>query len=182
MGGDRYLLGSKKRRHFKVVQLAADLLVYEMCMWKVLDKELRPLPCQLVVFRPGMRCLDIVSFLVESLRKADEWGEKLFVVSMDVASAFDSVSAQVLGDALLERGATAISAAAAVRENLELRARPCFGVHKKCFVQSGRGHETRRPKNTFWLEPGHGGVDRGIAANVGRSGSGGVLGSGMGAV
>ena len=82
--------------------------VYEMCMWKVLDKELRPLPNQLVGFRPGMQCLDIVSFLVESLQKADEWGEKLFVVSMDVASAFDSVSAQVLGDVLLERGATTI--------------------------------------------------------------------------
>ena len=73
-----------------------------------------------------MQCLDIVSFLVESLRKADEWGEKMFVISMDVASAFDSVSAQVLGDVLLERGATTISAAAAVRENLELRARPCL--------------------------------------------------------
>ena len=70
--------------------------VNEMCMWKVLDKELRPLPNQLVEFRSGMQCLDIVSFLVESLRKADEWGEKLFVVSADVASAFDSVSAQVL--------------------------------------------------------------------------------------
>ena len=104
--------------------------VYEMYMWKVLDKELRPLPNQLVGFRPGVQCLDIVSFLVESLRKADEWGEKLFVVSMDVASAFDSVSAQVLGDVLLERGATTISAAAAVRENLELRARPCLGFTK----------------------------------------------------
>ena len=58
------------------------------------------------------------------------WGEKLFVVSMDVASAFDSVSAQVLGDVLLERGATTISAAAVVRENLELRARPCLGFTK----------------------------------------------------
>ena len=57
-------------------------------------------------------------------------GEKLFVVSMDVASAFDSVSAQVLGDVLLERGATTISAAAAVRENLELRARPFSGFTK----------------------------------------------------
>ena len=103
--------------------------------------------------------MDIVSFLLESLRKADEWGEKLFVVSMDVASAFDSVSAQVLGDVLLERGATTISAAAAVRENLELRARPCLGFHKKCFVRFGRGHETGRPKNTFRLEPGYGGVD-----------------------
>ena len=72
--------------------------VYEMCI------ELRPLPNQLVGFRPRMQCLDIVSFLVEALRKADEWGEKLFVVSMDVASAFDSVSAQVLGDVLLEEG------------------------------------------------------------------------------
>ena len=49
---------------------------------------------------------------------------------MDVASAFDSVSARVLGDVLLERGATTISAAAAVRENLELRARPCLGFTK----------------------------------------------------
>ena len=104
--------------------------VYEMCMWKVLDKELRPLLNQLVVFRPGMQCLDIVSFLVEALRKADEWGEKLFVVSMDVASAFDSVSAQVLGDVLLERGATVTSAAAVVRENLDLAARPCMGFTK----------------------------------------------------
>ena len=47
--------------------------MYEMCMWKVLDKELRPLPNQLVGFRPGMQGRDIVSFLVESLRKADEW-------------------------------------------------------------------------------------------------------------
>ena len=104
--------------------------VYEMCMWKVLDKELRPLPNQLVGFRPGMQCLDIVSFLVEALRKADEWGEKLIVVSMDVASAFDSVSAQVLGDVLLERSATVTTVAAAVRENLDLSARPCMGFTK----------------------------------------------------
>ena len=104
--------------------------VYEMCMWKVLDKELRPLLDQLVGFRPGMQCLDIVSFLVEALRKADEWREKLFVVSMDVASAFDSVSAQVLGNVLLERGATVTSAAAVVRENLDLSARPCMGFTK----------------------------------------------------
>ena len=147
-------------------------------MWKVLDKELTPLPNQLVGFRPGMQCLDIVSLLVESLRKADEWGEKLFVVSKDVASAFDSVSAQVLGDVLLERGATTIiSSAAVVRENLELSGTSVFGVHKECFVQLGRGHETGRPKNTFWLDPGHGCVGRGIAAAVGWTGSGGVLGS-----
>ena len=78
--------------------------LYELCMWKVLDKELRPLPYQLFGFRPGRQCLDIVSFLVDSLCKAEEWSEKLFVISMDVASAFDSVGAEMLGDALLERG------------------------------------------------------------------------------
>ena len=67
---------------------------------------------------------------MESLRKADEWREKLFIVSMDVATAFDSVSAQVLGDVLLERGATISSVAAAVRENLDLSARPCMGNTK----------------------------------------------------
>ena len=46
---------------------------------------------------------------------------------MDVATAFDSVSAQVLVDVLLERGATIATVAAAVRENLDLSARPCMG-------------------------------------------------------
>ena len=101
--------------------------LYEICMWKVLDKELKPLPSQLFGFRPGQQCLDIVSFLVESLRKAEEWNEKLFVISMDVASAFDSVRADILGDVLLQRGASAFSAAAVLRENLELRCRPCLG-------------------------------------------------------
>ena len=105
--------------------------LYEQCMWKVLDRELRPLPDQLFGFRPGRQCLDIVSFLVESLRKAEECGEKLFVISMDVASAFDSVRADILGDVLLARGASAFSAAAVVRENLELRCRPCLG-HTQC--------------------------------------------------
>ena len=51
--------------------------LYELCMWKVLDEELQPLPSQLFGFRPGRQCLDIVFFLVESFRKAEEWGEKL---------------------------------------------------------------------------------------------------------
>ena len=105
--------------------------LYEICMWKVLDKELKPLPSQLFGFRPGRQCLDIVSFLVEGLRKPEEWNEKLFVISMDVASAFDSVRADILGDVLLQRGASAFSAAAVVRENLELRCRPCLG-HTPC--------------------------------------------------
>ena len=97
-------------------------------------------------FRPGLQCLDIVSFLVESLRKADEWGEKLFVVSVDVATAFDSVSAQVLGDVLLERGATITTVAAAVRENLDLSARPCMGHTKSPPFQTGSGNETREAR------------------------------------
>ena len=105
--------------------------LYEICMWKVLDKELKPLPSQLFGFRSGRQCLDNVSFLVESLRKAEEWNEKLFVISMDVASAFDSVRVDILGDVLLQRGASAFSAAAVVRENLELRCRPCLG-HIPC--------------------------------------------------
>ena len=123
-------------------------------MWKVLDKELRPLPSQLVGFRPGMQCLDIVSLLVESLRKADEWGEKLFVVSKDVASAFDSVSAQVLGDVLLERGATTIiSSAAAVRENLELRARPCLGFTKSASFSLDVGMRQGGPRTpSGWIQ------------------------------
>ena len=133
--------------------------VYEMCLWKVLDKELKPLPRQLVGFRPGLQCLDIVSFLVESLRKADEWGEKLFVVSMDVATAFDSVSAQVLGDVLLERGATVATVVAAVRENLDLSARPCMGNTKSHSLQTGSGNETRRPEDSIRMEPGDGSTD-----------------------
>ena len=90
--------------------------VYEMCMWKSVG---------------GVQARHAVSghclFSGGKSSESRRVGEKLFVVSMDVASAFDSVSAQVLGDVLLERGATTISAAAAVRENLELCARPCMG-------------------------------------------------------
>ena len=32
----------------------------EVCLWKVLDKELRPLRCQMFGFRAGRQCLDIV--------------------------------------------------------------------------------------------------------------------------
>ena len=52
-------------------------------------------------------------------------------MSMDVVSAFDSVRADILGDVLLERGASAFSAAVVVRENLALRCRPCLG-HTQC--------------------------------------------------
>ena len=118
--------------HWRPISLVRTLYkLYELCMCKVLDKELRPLPDQLFGFRPGRQCLDTVSFLVESLRKAEEWGDKLFVISMDVASAFDSAGAGILGDVLLERGASAFSATAVVRENLELRCRPCLG-HTQC--------------------------------------------------
>ena len=51
-------------------------------MWKVLDTELRPLPSQMFGFRSGRQCLDIVSYLVEGLQRAEKWGEKLFVFSM----------------------------------------------------------------------------------------------------
>ena len=50
---------------------------------------------------------------------------------MDVASAFDSVRADILGDVLLQRGASSFSAAAVVRQKLELRCRPCL-AHIPC--------------------------------------------------
>ena len=157
LGEVRHLLGSKERRHFQVVQLAAYLLefprstkVYEMCMWmKVLDKELRPLPGQLVGFRPGMQCLDIVSFLWKVCAKLTS-GEKNCSLSPCMWRALLTRSApRVLDDVLLERGATTVSAAAAVRENLELRARPCLGFTKSASFSLDVGHETWRPKNTF---------------------------------
>ena len=77
-------------------------------------------------FRAGRQCLDIVSFLVEGLRKAEEWGEKLFVVSMDQASAFDAMRPELLGEAILSRGGSVLSAAAVVRENLNLFSWACF--------------------------------------------------------
>ena len=172
-----------KLSNWRPISLVPTLyIVYEMCMWKVLDKELRPLPNQLVEFRPGMQCLDIVSLLVESLRKADEWGEKLFVVSMDVASAFDSVSAQVLGDVLLERGATTISAAAAVRENLELRARPCLGFTKSASFRLDVGMRQGGPRTLSGWNQVMAVLIEELLQLWAWAGSGGVLGSGMDAV
>ena len=53
-------------------------------------------PSQMFGFRAGRQCLDTVSYLVEGLREAEEWGEKLF--------AFDAVRPELLGDAILSRG------------------------------------------------------------------------------
>ena len=92
--------------------------------------------------------------------KPKSGAKKLFVISMDVASAFDSVITKMLGDVLLERGATAFSVCGGSGERKPRST--VSGFHKECFVQSGRGHETRRPKNTFW-----------------SPGSSSVLGSGM---
>ena len=58
-------------------------------------------------------------------------GEKLFVVSTDVASAFDALRPELLGDAILSRGSSVFSAAAVVRENLNLFCRPSLG-HVSC--------------------------------------------------
>ena len=126
----------------------------------------------------GLACNVLTSS--PSLRKADEWGEKLLVVSMDEASAFDSVSAQVLGDVLLERGATTISAVAAVRENLELRARPCLGFTTSFSLDVGMrqgGPRTRSGWNQVMAVL----VEELLQLWAGR-GPGGVLGSRMGAV
>ena len=98
------MVGAEEGRHLVSRPLAFKL--YEVCMWKVLDKELKPLPCQMFGFRTGRQCLDIVSFLVEGLWKAEEWDEKLFVIAMDVASASGAVRAEILGEALLKRGAS----------------------------------------------------------------------------
>ena len=53
----------------------------------------------MVGFLPGPQCLDVVSFLV-GLRTAEDWSEQILVISMDVASAFDAVRAEILGDTL----------------------------------------------------------------------------------
>ena len=86
------------------------------------------------------------SFLLESLPKAEEWGETLFVISMDVASACDSVRADFLGDVLLERGASAFSAAAVVRKKLGTPMSTVPGPHSMCPAEFGRGFEARRPR------------------------------------
>ena len=103
----------------------------KLCMWKVLDKELRPLPGQMFGFRPWRQCSDIVSFLVEGCKKPKSGAKKMFVIFMDVASAFDAVRAEILGDALLERAASEFSADAVVRENQNLSCRPCLR-HTRC--------------------------------------------------
>ena len=54
-------------------------------------------------------CLDIVSFLTDSLRKPGGWREQLFVDSTDAAAAFDSVEADVIGKTWLGKGAHRVS-------------------------------------------------------------------------
>ena len=124
--------------------------VYEMCMWKFWTRSSDH-------FRVSW-CLDIVSFLVEALRKADEWEEKLFVVSMDVASAFDSVSAQVLGRRASGKRCNGYHCGGCCEGEFGSFCETVHGIHKEFSVQSGSGNETRRPKDSFGQEPGYGSV------------------------
>ena len=125
--------------------------LYEICLWKVLDKELRPLPSQLLGFRPGRQCMDAVATLVELLRKADEWGKPLVMVSLDVDAAFDSVSAEVLADCLAERGARPASVAAALREHVGLRCSPVLACAEGDPVELKRGMRQGGPRTpTAW--------------------------------
>ena len=57
-------------------QVSTLFKLYELCMWEVLDKELRPLPGQIFGFRPWRQCSDIVSFLVEGCKKPKSGAKK----------------------------------------------------------------------------------------------------------
>ena len=93
------------------------------------------------------------------------------------ASAFDSVGAQVLGDVH-----TTISAAAAMRDNLELRARPCLGFTKSASFSLDVGMRQGGPRTpSGWNQVMAVLIEELLQLWVGR-GSGGVLGTGMDAV
>ena len=106
--------------------------VYEMCLWKVLDKELKPLPRQLVGFRPGLQCLDIVSF----------FGQRPGVGGCASGKRGDN----------LHCGGCCEGKFGSVCEAVH-------GQHKKSPLQTGSGNETRRPEDSIRMEPGDGSTD-----------------------
>ena len=126
-------------------------------------QELKSLLSQLFGFRSGRQCWDIVFFLVES------FGEVKNCSSSPWMWRARSIRSELMFWVMLERGASAFSAAAVVRKNLELRCRPCLG-HTQCATLSlDVGLETRRPQNTFRLEPARGFFGRRTSAAFGRT-------------
>ena len=101
---------------------------YEICVWQVLNTELRPVFHQLFELLKNASAWTLCRTRPEAVRKAEEWRKKLAVRYLHSAWAFgrlfDSVHPKVLRDCLLERGAFVFSAAAAVREDLYPRSRP----------------------------------------------------------
>ena len=70
--------------------------LYELCMWKSAGQRTQTSPESAIWVQIGPTMSGHCLLFVESVRKTEECGQNLFVISMDVASAFDSVRADIL--------------------------------------------------------------------------------------
>ena len=72
-------------------------------------------------FRRGRGCADAVHILRTIIEKSSEWGEELWIATLDVEKAFDCVHHSCLFDALMAAGADASIVAALSRLYTDLR-------------------------------------------------------------
>ena len=73
-------------------------------------------------FRKGRGCADAVHILRTVIEKSAEWGEELWIATLDVEKAFDRVHHSSLFDVLMKSGADASTVAALYRWYADLQA------------------------------------------------------------
>jgi hypothetical protein len=133
------------------IALCSSLLKwYEMALWIVLDRCIRPLPDWIVGFRPGRQVLDIAAGIATALGKAQEWNRPLVVVSVDVRAAFDNVTVELLGEVLADRGAPPVLVFAAIRELANLTAVPLLAAAEAQPVPFAGGPQGRPRVPSAW--------------------------------
>ena len=97
---------------------------YEVCLWMLLDRTIKPSPPWLCGFRKGRQVLDFVGGIVSFLRRSHEWKLQAVVVSLDIRAAFDNMQVHITAEALARRGACHILTASLAREWTGLSATP----------------------------------------------------------
>lgn len=132
--------------------MCALAMVSDAALRAVMGRSLRPLPVPIIGLCPGRQPLEIAGCLSTALAKAAEWSQPLYVVSLDVAAAFDRMSRARAAEAFFEQGAHAAQISAVVSTTIGVRCCPWLGlvhrwsVPKVVGVRQG-GHELPRCGN-----------------------------------
>ena len=120
--------------------------LYELWVWRALDRSLRPLPPLIIGFVAGGQAHDIIGCLALALRRSTEWRRPLSVASLDVEAAFDKMRGVHVGRELRACGGSALLVHSIVDDMLAAVGKPCLGTVEGGVFAYQRGARQGAPR------------------------------------